>query len=62
MADPPSIDYVKASFFSPGSNIELDREYTTSLVGPGSPGEAKSVNWSQSIRIEKGVVTRNKLD
>jgi hypothetical protein len=52
MADPPSTNYGSAS------NIELDRSFTTSLVGPG--GRA-SVNWSTSIRVTNGTVTRNTI-
>jgi hypothetical protein len=52
MADPPSIGY------GPGDNIEHDRDFVTSLVGPS--GRA-SVNWSTSIRVSNGVVTRNTI-
>jgi hypothetical protein len=50
MADPPGIN------FNGGSNIEFDRSFTTSLVGPG--GQV-SVSWSTSIKIENGTVTTN---
>jgi hypothetical protein len=52
MADPPSTGY------GPTSNIEHDREFVTSLVGPGG---RQSVNWSLSTRIEDGAVTSNTL-
>jgi hypothetical protein len=52
MADPPFIRY------SASSNIEWDRSFTTSLVGPG--GKA-SVSWSTSIKVESGKVTKNTI-
>ena len=52
MADPPSVSY------GPSSNIEWDRSFVTSLVGPGG---RKDVNWSTSIRIVNGSVTRNTI-
>jgi hypothetical protein len=52
MADPPSIGY------SSTTNAEWDRDFVTSLKGPGGQ---RSVNWSISIRIENGVVTRNTI-
>jgi hypothetical protein len=52
MADPPSTGY-KAT-----SNIEHDRDFVTSVVGPTG---RQSVSWSLSTRISKGVVTRNVL-
>jgi hypothetical protein len=61
MADVPSISYVKAGSYSPGSNLEVDKEFVTSLMPRGSPSEGKSVRWTHSLRIEKGVVTRNDL-
>lgn len=51
MADPPSIPY------APGSNIEFDRSFNTSLAAAG--GGAKSVHWSTSIRVQNGRVTQN---
>jgi hypothetical protein len=50
MADPPSTGYTATS------NIEHDRDFVTSLVGPGG---RKSVSWSLSTRIVGGVVTSN---
>lgn len=52
IADPPSIPYTATS------NVEFDRSFATSLVGPGG---RRSVNWSTSIRIVKGRVTRNNV-
>jgi hypothetical protein len=52
MADPPSTGYNSTS------NIEHDRNFVTSLVGPGG---RQSVRWSLSTRISGGVVTRNVL-
>jgi hypothetical protein len=52
MADPPSLSY------GPGTNAEWDRSFVTSLVGPGG---RRSVNWSTSIRIVGGSVTRNTI-
>lgn len=52
MADPPSISYAA------GSNIELDRSFTTSLIGPDG---RMSVDWSTSIRIVNGAVTQNTI-
>lgn len=50
MADPPSIAYAATT------EIELDRDWTTSLAGPGGK---KSVSWSSSIRVKAGKVTKN---
>lgn len=52
MADPPSIGYTSTS------NIEFDRAFVTSLVGPGG---RRSVGWSTSIRVVNGTVTRNTI-
>jgi hypothetical protein len=52
MADPPSTGY------SSTSEIEHDRDFVTSLVGPGG---RKSVSWSLSTRISAGAVTSNVL-
>lgn len=52
MADPPSTGYGSTS------NIEHDRDFVTSLVGPGG---RKSVSWSLSTRISAGAVTSNVL-
>ena len=52
MADPPSTGYNSTS------NIEHDRDFVTSLVGPGG---RQSVSWSLSTRISGGVVTKNVL-
>jgi hypothetical protein len=52
MADPPSTGYDSTS------NIEHDRDFVTSLVGPTG---RQSVTWSLSTRIAKGVVTSNVL-
>ena len=52
MADPPSTGY------NATSNIEHDRDFVTTLVGPGG---RKSVTWSLSTRISGGKVTRNVL-
>jgi hypothetical protein len=49
MADPPSMAY------GASSNAEWDRDFTTSLIGPGGK---QSVDWSVSIRIVNGKVTR----
>jgi hypothetical protein len=49
MADPPSIGYGATT------NAEWDRDFVTSLIGPGG---RQSVNWSLSIRIANGSVTR----
>jgi len=46
MADWPSIGYDSTS------NIELDREYVTSAVGPKG---AETVTWSLSTRISNGL-------
>ncbi len=50
MADPPSVAY------SAGDNIEWDREFVTSLSGPGG---SKLVKWSTSIRVVNGALTKN---
>jgi hypothetical protein len=50
MADPPSVVY------GPTTNLEFDRDFVTSLVGPSG---RRSLNWSTSIRIAGGRVTRN---
>jgi hypothetical protein len=50
MADPPSTGYTATS------TIEHDRDFVTSLVGPGG---RQSVSWSLSTRISGGSVTRN---
>jgi hypothetical protein len=52
MADPPSTGYNAAS------TIEHDRDFVSSLVGPGG---RQSVTWSLSTRISGGTVTRNVL-
>jgi hypothetical protein len=52
MADPPSVTYGSAS------NIEWDRSFVTSLVGPAG---RKDVRWSTSIRVVGGTVTRNTI-
>lgn len=52
MADPPSTGYTSTS------NIEHDRDFVTSLVGPSG---RQSVSWSLSTRISGGVVTSNIL-
>ncbi|QGZ90598.1 eCIS core domain-containing protein [Microcystis aeruginosa] len=52
MADPPSVPYTSTS------NIEFDRSFVTSLVGPGG---RRSVNWSTSIQVVNGTVTRNTI-
>jgi len=52
MADPPSIGY------RPTTNAEWDRSFTTSLIGPGG---RRSVNWSLSIRVVNGAVTRRAI-
>ncbi|MCC6394304.1 MAG: hypothetical protein IT167_27150 [Bryobacterales bacterium] len=52
MADPPSTGYTSTS------EIEHDRDFVTSLVGPGG---RKSVSWSLSTRISAGAVTSNVL-
>ena len=52
MADPPSTGYTATS------DIEHDRDFVTSLVGPGG---RQSVSWSLSTRIVGGSVTRNSL-
>jgi hypothetical protein len=52
MADPPSTGY------NASSTIEHDRDFVTSLVGPGG---RKSVSWSLSTRIAGGSVTSNVL-
>ena len=51
-ADGPSVDYKT----NVGSGLELDRDFTTSLVGPGGK---KSVDWSTSIVVKDGRVTTN---
>jgi hypothetical protein len=50
MADAP------AARFRGQPNLELDRNFVTSLVGPGG---SQSVTWSQSIRFVNGRVTKN---
>jgi hypothetical protein len=52
MADPPSTGYGATD------TIEHDRNFTTSLVGPGG---SKTVTWSLSTRITNGAVTKNDL-
>lgn len=52
MADPPSTGY------NATSNIEHDRDFVTTLVGPSG---RQSVSWSLSTRISGGSVTRNVL-
>lgn len=52
MADGP------AALFRGQANLELDRNFETSLVGPGG---SQSVTWSQSIRFVNGKVTRNEV-
>jgi hypothetical protein len=52
MADPPSTG------FNSTSNIEHDRDFVTSLVGPSG---RQSVSWSLSTRISGGAVTSNVL-
>lgn len=52
MADPPSVVY------GAGDNIEWDRSFVTSLIGPSG---RRSVNWSTSIRVVSGSVTRNTI-
>lgn len=52
MADPPSTAYNSTS------NIEHDRDFVTSLVGPSG---RQSVTWSLSTRISGGAVTSNAL-
>lgn len=52
MADPPSTGY------SSTSDIEHDRDFVTSLVGPSG---RESISWSLSTRISAGAVTRNVL-
>jgi hypothetical protein len=52
MADPPSVNY------GPGTNLELDRDFVTSLAGPGG---TQSTNWSTSLRIANGAVTTNTI-
>jgi hypothetical protein len=52
MADPPSTGYDSTS------NIEHDRDFVTSLVGPSG---RQSVSWSLSTRISGGTVTSNTL-
>lgn len=52
MADPPSVGY------GPTTNIEFDRAFVTSLVGPRG---RRSTNWSTSIRVVNGSVTRNTI-
>ena len=52
MADPPSTGYNSTS------DIEHDRDFVTSLVGPTG---RQSVSWSLSTRISGGTVTSNVL-
>jgi hypothetical protein len=52
MADPPSTGYNSTS------NIEHDRDFVTSLVGPSG---RQSVTWSLSTRISGGAATSNVL-
>jgi hypothetical protein len=52
MADPPSVVYGSTT------DVEFDRDFVTSLVGPSG---RQSVNWSTSIRIAGGKVTRNSV-
>jgi hypothetical protein len=54
MADPPSIAYNSTS----RSNVEWDRNFVTSLVGPSG---RQSVSWSLSIRVSGGAVTSDVL-
>src|SRR5437764_103008 len=52
VADPPSQSYGR------GDNVELDREFVTTLAGPSG---SLSVSWSTSIRIVKGELDTNEL-
>jgi hypothetical protein len=52
MADPPSTGY------SGTADIEHDRDFVTSLVGPGG---TQRVQWSLSTRVTAGQVTKNAL-
>jgi hypothetical protein len=53
-ADGPAVDYKT----NVGSGLELDREFTTSLVGPS---DKKSVDWKTSIVVKDGKVTTNTI-
>jgi len=55
MADAPAVAYRDASL---GSGLELDRSFTASLVGPAGQ---QSVDWSTSIRVKDGNVTKNTI-
>jgi hypothetical protein len=52
LADPPAVVY------RPGDNIEWDRSFVSSLIGPSG---RVSANWSTSIRVVNGRVTRNTI-
>jgi hypothetical protein len=52
MADPPSIG------LTPTLNAEFDRDFVTTLIGPTG---RSAVNWSTSIRVVNGSVTRNTI-
>jgi hypothetical protein len=51
--DPPSMPYSAST-----ASAEFDVNFTSTLTGPGG---SRSVNWSISVRIASGSVTRNTL-
>ena len=57
MADPPSTEYSSGAT-SLASDIEWDRSFTTSLVGPAGK---ESLDWSTSIKVDQGKVVRNTI-
>jgi hypothetical protein len=57
MADPPSTEYSSGAT-SLASDIEFDRSFTTSLVGPAGK---ESADWSTSIKVDQGKVVRNTI-
>jgi hypothetical protein len=48
----------RAKAFSSSTNIEIAKDFVTSLVGPGG---SMSVDWSYRLRIEDGIVTENEI-
>ena len=57
MADPPSTEYSSGAT-SLASDIEWDRSFTTSLVGPAGK---ESLDWSTSMKVDQGKVVRNTI-
>ena len=47
-----------AKAFSSSTNIEVTKDFVTSLVGPGG---SMSVDWSYRLKIENGIVIENEI-